>query len=62
MYKTLLARKAFTSIMSCLADLIKPIALPPRSYKNQNFDGKSARVSGWGKTSDSKFGYKCFWI
>jgi len=41
--------------MFCLTDLIKPIALPPRSLKNQNLVGKTARVSGWGKTADGKY-------
>jgi hypothetical protein len=36
-----------------VSDLIRPVPLPPRS-SNDQFVNEIARVSGWGRTADSK--------
>ena len=37
------------SFLVSFTDIIKPIALPPRSLQKMDFTGKIARVTGWGR-------------
>jgi hypothetical protein len=48
--------RIFIKITKTISD-IRAIRLPSRSMVGETFVDQYTRISGWGRTSDSKFGF-----